>query len=110
MLGARFGRRRDCTLSGTTVLGRFPDYITLAHKLGSRHFDVGSAAFHTMGPSAAWTANVHFLDLVRNAGDTFVFSIDPGLVRNGTLLHEIQHLRAHGVPVRLDRVAARRLA
>ena len=87
-------------MSGTTVLGKFPDYITLAHRLGARYFDVGDEAYHAMGPGTAWTANVYFLDSVRDAGDTFVFSIDPDLVRNGTLLHEIQHLRAHGVPFR----------
>ena len=87
-------------MSGTTVLGRWPGYFTLAHRLGARHFDLGSATWRALGPQAAWTANVHFLDSVRLAGDTFVFSDDPALVRTGTLLKELQHLRGHQVPIR----------
>ena len=87
-------------MSGTTVLGKWPGYITLAHRLGARHFDVGSVAWRAMGPRTAWIANAHFLDSVHRAGDTFVFSIDPTLVRTGTLLKELQYLRQKNLRIR----------
>lgn len=86
-------------MSGTTVLGRWPDYITLAHKLGARHFDVGSVAWRAMGPTTAWTANRHFPNSVHAAGDTIVLSVDPRLVRGGTLLKELQHLGRLGARI-----------
>ena len=86
-------------MSSITVLGKWPDYINLAHKLGARHFDVGSDAFKAMGAQVAWQANAHFLDSMRHAGDTFVLSVDPRSVRTGTLLRELQHLSANQVQI-----------
>lgn len=94
-------------LSGTTVLGRFPGYIALAHRIGARHFDAGPAAWSAMVNSGVdWTTNQHFLDSMIRAGDTFVFSVDPTAIRRGSLLKELQHLRARGVPIPSSRSMA----
>ena len=87
-------------MSSTTVLGHFPGYITLSDKLGARRFDVGPAAWATMGPATAWAANRHFLDAMIGAGDSFVLSVNPRLVRPGTwLFRELVHLRTRHVRI-----------
>lgn len=81
------------------MLGSFPGYIALAHKIGARHFDVGPKAWVALGTSA-WLANRHFLDEMVGAGDTFVLSVDPRLVRPGTnLFRELLHLHSIGNPI-----------
>ena len=78
-------------MSSATVLGHFPGYITLSDKLGARRFDVGPTA---------WAANRHFLNEMNRAGDCFVLSVNPRLVRPGTwLFRELVYLRARGVPI-----------
>lgn len=92
-------------MSSATVLGHFPGYIMLSDKLGARRFDVGPTAWATMGPAAAWAANRHFLNAMIGAGDNFVLSVNPRLVRPGTwLFRELIHL--HACRVRIPRVPA----
>ena len=87
-------------MSSATVLGHFPGYITLSDKLGARRFDVGPTAWAVMGPTTAWAANRHFLNEMNTAGDCFVLSVNPRLVRPGTwLFRELVYLRARGVPI-----------
>ena len=87
-------------MSSATVLGHFPGYISLSDKLGARRFDVGPTARAAMPPTTAWAANRHFLNEMSRAGDRFVLSVNPRLVRPGTwLFRELVHLRARGVPI-----------
>ncbi len=47
-----------------------------------------------MGPDTAWAANRYFLNAMIGAGDSFVLSVNPRLVRPGTwLFRELVHLR-----------------
>lgn len=92
-------------MSSTTVLGHFPGYIRLSDKLGARRFDVGPATWAAMGPNTAWVANRHFLNAVIGAGDCFVLSVNPRLIRPGTwLFRQLVHLRARRA--RIPRVPA----
>lgn len=87
-------------MSSTTVLGQFPGYIALSDKLGARRFDVGPTAWAAMGPNTAWAANRHFLDAMSAAGDSFVLSVNPRLIRPGTwLFRELLHLRTRRVRI-----------
>lgn len=101
-----------CTLRfgiqpGQSVLGHFPGYIALARRIGARHFDVGSVAWRALvNGGVDWTANQHFLDSMIHAGDAFVFSINPTAIRRGSLLRELRHLRAKGVPIPASRTIA----
>ena len=87
-------------MSSATVLGHFPGYITLSDRIGARRFDLGPVAWAAMRPATAWTANRHFLDAMIQAGDVFVLSVNPRLVRPGTwLFRELVHLRSRRRPI-----------
>lgn len=96
----QYSAKDKTLLSSTTVLGRFPGYIALSDKLGARRFDVGPAAWSAMGPNTAWAANRYFLDAMIYAGDSFVLSVNPRLVRPGRwLFRELLHLRTSRVRI-----------
>lgn len=96
----RYSVKGKTRVSSTTVLGHFPGYITLSDKLGARRFDVGPSAWAGMGTAMAWMANRHFLNAMIHAGDSFVLSVNPRLVRPGTwLFRELVHLRCRRVRI-----------
>ena len=89
----------------TTVLGSFPGYIVLSDKLGARRFELSPSAWAALPTHLRWAANRHFLDRMIAAGDQFVLSTNPRLVRPGTwLFRELRYLRARSVPVPASRL------
>lgn len=59
---------------GTTVLGKFPDYIKRADELGARRFSVPTDIWNKMSKAEQWRANQKFLDRLIARGDDIVLS------------------------------------
>ncbi|MEH6305236.1 DUF6443 domain-containing protein [Olivibacter sp. CPCC 100613] len=59
---------------GTTVLGKYPDYINLASQLNARRFSIPSSVWNKMSPAEQWAANVKFLDRTIARGDKIILS------------------------------------
>jgi RHS repeat-associated protein len=59
---------------GTTVLGKYPDYINLAGELGAKRFNIPANIWNKMTPAEQWAANVKFLDRMIARGDKIVLS------------------------------------
>ena len=60
--------------TGLTVLGKFPDYVNQADKLGARRFNVSGWVWNRMSTAEKWEANRKFLDRAIARGDEFVLS------------------------------------
>jgi RHS repeat-associated protein len=59
---------------GITVLGKFPDYIKLADKIGARKFNVPTKYWNKMSPRQQWAANKKFLDRAIARNDKIMLS------------------------------------
>ncbi|MGI5975809.1 MAG: RHS repeat domain-containing protein [Paludibacter sp.] len=59
---------------GTTVLGKYPQYINLADEIGANRFQVPTNVWNKMTPSEQWVANQKFLDRAILRGDDFILS------------------------------------
>ena len=59
---------------GTTVLGKYPDYINLASELGAKRFNIPTNIWNKMTAAEQWGANVKFLDRMIARGDKIVLS------------------------------------
>lgn len=70
-LGVRIYGNGSRTIS---VLGKNPDYIKLANKLGAKHFSVPTDAWNKMSKIEQWTANKKFLDRMAKRGDDIFLS------------------------------------
>jgi hypothetical protein len=60
--------------SGTTVLGKFPDYINLAGELGAKRFSIPTNIWNNMSAAEQWAANTKFLDRMIARGDKIILS------------------------------------
>lgn len=65
---------QTATGKGTTVLGKFPQYINLADEIGANRFQVPTNVWNKMTPSEQWIANQKFLDRAILRGDDFILS------------------------------------
>ena len=59
---------------GTTVLGKFPEYMNLASEYGARRFSVPTNIWNKMSEGAQWIANQKFLDRLIARGDKIILS------------------------------------
>lgn len=59
---------------GTTVLGKYPDYINLASELNAKRFNIPTEIWRKMTPAEQWAANQKFLDRMITRGDNIVLS------------------------------------
>lgn len=86
-----------CALSdghdrGTTVLGRFPGYITKAQARGASYLDIGDA-WNALSPAERTAAKNHFLDVIASRGDRVLLSVPKGEVPDtGPLADEVAYL------------------
>jgi RHS repeat-associated protein len=90
--------RGGVAVRGITVLGKFPDYLTLADELGAKRFNIPTSVWNRMSTAEQWTANRTFLDRAIARGDEIVLS-NP--VRNinevsGAFRQELDYLITHG--------------
>jgi hypothetical protein len=60
--------------TGTTVIGRHPDYVELSERLGARRFDVPKSVWDSWTPEQQWAANRRFLDRTITRGDEIVLA------------------------------------
>lgn len=59
---------------GTTVLGKFPDYIKLANEVGAKRFNIPTSVWNSMSKAEQWAANQKFLDRAIARGDDILLS------------------------------------
>ena len=60
--------------SGTSVLGKFPDYMKLSGELGAKRFSIPTDIWNKMSKAEQWGANRKFLDRMISRGDDIVLS------------------------------------
>ncbi len=84
--------------SGQTVLGKFPDYLKVADKLGARRFNVPGEVWNKMTKAEQWAANQKFLDRAIARGDEFVLSNPVKSISDvsGSLRKELEYLIERG--------------
>ncbi len=90
--------------TGTTVLGKYPDYINLAGELGAKRFNIPISVWNKMTSSEQWAANVKFLDRMITRGDKIVLSnrvIDINKV-TGAFRQELDYLISKGYKLSSD--------
>lgn len=83
---------------GTSVLGKYPDYINLASKLGAKRFNIPTSIWNKMTPAQQWGANQKFLDRMIMRGDKIILS-NPVLDVNkvsGAFRQELDYLIGKG--------------
>jgi len=83
---------------GTTVLGKYPDYINLAEELGAKRFNIPTNVWNKMTPAQQWGANQKFLDRMIMRGDKVILS-NPVLDINkvsGAFRQELDYLIGKG--------------
>jgi hypothetical protein len=60
--------------SGTSVLGKFPDYMKLSGELGAKRFSIPTDIWNKMSKAEQWGANRKFLDRMISRGDDIILS------------------------------------
>lgn len=84
-------------VSGSTVLGHYPEYAKMADTLGHRRFDIPTAAWDKMTEAQRWTANQKFLDRTISRGDDILLSTPLDKVRPGSYFErELQYMSGKG--------------
>jgi hypothetical protein len=92
------GLAGDAAKTGTSVLGKFPDYLELASELEAKRFDIPPNIWNKMTEAERWVANTKFLDRMIARGDKIVLSnrvIDIKTV-TGTFRKELDYLVGKG--------------
>lgn len=88
--------RYDLSTAGQTVIGKFPDYVTLARRTDANYFSIPKPVWDDMSEAEHWAANQRFLDRAIARGDDFVLASDALTRSSGYYLKELQYLFAHG--------------
>ncbi len=99
------GLAEDAAKTGTSVLGKFPDYLELASELEAKRFDIPPNIWNKMTEAERWVANTKFLDRMIARGDKIVLSnrvIDIKTV-TGTFRKELDYLVGKGYRLSPDR-------
>jgi hypothetical protein len=100
------GREFLTLASGTTVLGRYPEYLQRARELGANALNVPSHLFNKLG-SQAWEFNRMFLDRAISRGDMIIFSSNAWRAPSGTFMfREVQYLQSRGYSIASDGLRA----
>jgi hypothetical protein len=84
--------------TGTSVLGKYPEYINLAEQLGAKKFSVPTNIWNKMSAAEQWGANQKFLDRMIMRGDNIILS-NPVLNVNkvsGAFRQELDYLIEKG--------------
>ena len=97
-------RGKDVAKMGTTVLGKYPQYIELAGKLNARRFNIPSNVWNKMTPAEQWAANVKFLDRTIARGDKILLSNPVKNINNvsGYFRKELDYLIGKGYRLSKD--------
>ena len=88
------------TGSGSTVLGSYPTYLSLAKRLGSNVFSVADDLWENMTYAAQWATNQAFLNKAIQAGHKFILATNAYKAKPGTFFYkEIHYLLEHGYKI-----------
>ncbi len=84
--------------AGITVLGKFPEYLQLAEKLGANKFSIPMKIWNKMTPVQQWAANTKFLDRAIQRGDKILLAQRVTNLKNvtGFLRKELNYLMERG--------------
>jgi hypothetical protein len=94
---------RSGAKAGTTVLGRFPDYLNLADKLNANRFDIPTEVWNRMTSEQQWAANQKFLDLRIQTGDEILLATPLDEVKPGSFFErELNYLFSRGYTLNED--------
>ncbi|MFP4370528.1 MAG: hypothetical protein ACLFR2_13195, partial [Candidatus Kapaibacterium sp.] len=90
--------------TGTTVLGKYPQYIELAGKLNARRFNIPTNVWNKMTPAEQWAANVKFLDRTIARGDNIILANPVKNINNvsGYFRKELDYLIDNGYKLSKD--------
>jgi hypothetical protein len=83
---------------GTSVLGKYPDYLNLTDQIGAKRFNVPTNIWNKMSAAEQWSANQKFLDRMIIRGDKIILS-NPVLDINkvsGAFRQELDYLIGKG--------------
>ncbi len=89
---------------GTAVIGKNPDYINLANKLGAKSFSMPAEVWNKMSKAEQWNANQKFLDRVIKRGDDIVLSNPVKNINDvsGIYRKELDYLMSKGLKLSDD--------
>jgi len=68
------GVAKGVAAKGSSVLGKYPDYIKLSSELGAKRFSIPTNIWNKMSKAQQWGANRKFLDRMILRGDNIVLS------------------------------------
>jgi hypothetical protein len=82
---------------GVIVIGRYPDYLELAERLGADAFNIPMSKWSKMTRGEQWRANAEFLDKAIANGQKIVLATPPEKIPLGsTLEKELKYLASRG--------------
>lgn len=82
---------------GKAVLGHYPEYVSLADKVGGKRFTIPEGIWNQMTASEQWSANQKFLDRAIKAGREFLLATQYSKARPGSFYEkELQYLLEKG--------------
>lgn len=91
-------------MTGQTVLGHYPDYVTLSDKLGARRFEIPTTIWEKMAADEVrWGANQRFLDRTIARGDDIILATPISKVNPGSFYErELNYLFNKGYQLNID--------
>jgi RHS repeat-associated protein len=98
------GNLGNALKGGTTVLGKFPEYLQLGKKLNARTFSIPSNIWNGMTSAQQWAANLKFLNRTIARGDKIILSNPVKNINNisGYLRRELDYLLSQGYKLSKD--------
>ena len=92
--GSTSPAKRD---SGITVLGHFPEYVSLGDESNLRRFDIKAEVWDKMSDAERWEANRKFLDRTIARGDGIILATRLDKVKpDSYFARELQYLGTKG--------------
>ena len=91
---------RIAAKGGTSVLGHYPEYVTLAKSLGAKRFNIPTNIWEGMRTAEKWGANQKFLDRMILRGDNIRLATPLSQVKPGSFYQqELNYLFGKGYKV-----------
>lgn len=87
--------------SGITVLGRYPEYLSLANELNAKKFNIPINIWDKMSEAERWAANKKFLDRVIARGDKIKLAT-PQVKKGSYYERELDYLFNQGYKIQGD--------
>lgn len=89
--------------TGETVLGHYPEYVTLSDNLGARRYQIPDSVWSAMSEEQRWAANTKFLDRTVTRRDSVLLATPAQSARPGSYYaREIEYMKQKGYTVSDD--------